>query len=120
MKSKKVIKKKKTEKNKNVEYKDIYKNIKSKYILQKEFNNLMKKKSLDITKYNKLMKDKINININDYKEYSELYSSIEIEIRPIYNKTNGQFINIDEKDGKYFHIYFNKNKKEVKRKKEII
>ena len=39
----------------------------------------MKKKSLDIVKYNKNI---ININIKDYKEYSEIYSSIEIEIKP--------------------------------------
>ena len=31
---------------------DILKNIKSKYILQKLFNNLSKKKLLDIIKYN--------------------------------------------------------------------
>ena len=28
----------------------------------------------------------MNININDYKEYSEMYSSIEIEIIPVCNK----------------------------------
>ena len=46
----------------------------------------MKKKSLDIIKYNKIIKDRININIKDYKEYSEIYSSIEIEIKLVNNK----------------------------------
>ena len=81
-----------------IKTKKILKNIKSKYVIKIIFDNLSKKKSLDIIKYNQNIQNKINIKINDYKEYSELYSSIEIEIRPIYNKTYGQFINIDEKD----------------------
>ena len=63
-----------------VKSKDIFKNLKSDYFLQILFNNLMKKKTLDIIKYNKNIKNRININIKDYKEYSEIYSSIEIEI----------------------------------------
>ena len=63
--------------------KNIFKNLKSDYFLQILFNNLMKKKTLDIIKYNKNMKNRININIKDYKEYSEIYSSIEIEIKPV-------------------------------------
>ena len=72
------------------------KNFKSKYILQKVFNNLLKKKFLDIIKYNKNIKERINISIKDYKEYSEIYSSIEIEIKPI-NNGYGKFINMKEK-----------------------
>ena len=45
----------KTETNK-VESKDIFKNLKSDYFLQILFNNLLKKKSLDIIKYNKNIK----------------------------------------------------------------
>ena len=60
-----------------------FKNIKSKYILQKIFNNLEKKKSFNIIKYNKNIKKILDIDINDYKEYSENYSSIEIEIKPV-------------------------------------
>ena len=63
-----------------VKSKDIFKNLKSDYFLQILFNYLMKKKTLDIIKYNKNIKNRININIKDYKEYSEIYSSIEIEI----------------------------------------
>ena len=72
------------------------------------------KKLLDIIKYNKNIKKKINININDYKKYSEKYSTIEIETKLINNKF-GQFINIKEDDKIYYHIYFNNNKEEIKR-----
>ena len=90
-------------------------NIKSKYILEKLFTIVQRKTELDIVKYNKIIKNKIDININDYKEFSEKYSSIEIEIKPIYNKY-GKFINIkNQGDLKYFHIYFDNNKEEIKR-----
>jgi len=56
------------------ESKYTFKNIKSNYILQKLFKYLMKKKSLDIIKYNKYIKERINISIKDYKEYLEIYS----------------------------------------------
>ena len=99
---------------KSLKTKDIFINIKSKYIIQKLFDNLSKKRTLDIIKYNQKIQNKINININDYKEYSELYSSIEIEIIPVNNKFRN-FINIDKEDEIYYHIYFNNNKKEIKR-----
>ena len=91
--------------------KNIFENIKSKFILYKIFNNLQKKKLLGMVKFNKNLKERINININDYKEYYEL---IEIEIIPVDNKY-GKFINIKKGDEKYYHIYFNNNKKEIKR-----
>ena len=71
MNSSSELSKEKTESNK-IESKDIFKNLKSDYFLQKLFNNLLKKKSLDIIKYNKNIKNRININIKDYKEYSEI------------------------------------------------
>ena len=74
----------------------------------------MKKKSLEIIKYNKNIKNRINISIKDYKEYSEIYSSIEIEIKPVKNKF-GKFINIKKENEKYYHIYFNDNKEEIKK-----
>ena len=80
----------------------------------KVFNNLKKKNSLEMVKYNKKIKERLNLNINDYKEYCETYPSIEIELIPVINKY-GKFININEKDKLYYHIYFNNNKKEIKR-----
>jgi len=52
--------------------------LKSNYLLKKLFGNLLKKKSLDIIKYNHNLKNRMNININNYKEYSEIYSTIQI------------------------------------------
>ena len=75
-----------------IEIKDIFKNLKNDYFLQIVFNNLMKKKSLDIIKYNKNIKQRINISIKDYKDYSEIYSSIEIELKLVNNKYD-RFIN---------------------------
>jgi len=68
-------------------------------------------------KYNKKIKEILNININDYKKYSELYSSIEIELIPVDNRY-GQFININNEDKKFYHIYkykFNNFEEEIKR-----
>ena len=89
--------------------------LKSDYFLRKLFGNLLKKKTLDIIKYNNNLKYRIKININNYKEYSEIYSSIEIEIKPIKNR-NIHFINIDEENEIYFHIYFDNNKEDIKQK----
>ena len=51
--------------------------------------------------------------VNNYKEYSEKYSSIEIEIIPAKNKYS-KFININKGDESYYHIYLN-SKEEIKR-----
>ena len=81
-----------------------FENIKSKIILKKIFNSIKKIKLLHIIKYNKNIMKRINININDYKEFSEIYSSILIEIKPVENEC-GNFINIKkEEDEKYYHI----------------
>ena len=91
-----------------------YEIIKAYYFLIKIFNNLNKGKTLNIVKYNKKIKERINININDYKEYSEKCSSIEIEIKPV-NRKYGKFINNENKKI-YYHIYFNNNdEEEIKR-----
>ena len=69
---------------------------------------------LYIVKYNKSIKKRININTNNYKEYSEKYSSIEIEIKIANNKYDF-FINTPkDEDKKYYNIYFNNNKEEIK------
>ena len=90
---------------------NIFESLKSDYFLRKIFENLIKKKTLQLINYNKKIQNRVNININDYKEYS----SIKIEIIPVLNKY-GTFIQINkEEDKKYFHIFFNNKKKEIKR-----
>ena len=75
---------------------------------------MTKKKKLEIVKYNKRIQNRINLSVNDYKEYGE----IEIEIIPKKGEY-GKFININENDELYYHIYFNDNKEEIKNKYEI-
>ena len=68
---------------------------------------------LKLIKYNNKIKEKLDLTINDYKKYCETYSPIEIEIIPMKNGY-GKFINIEEKEyGKYYHIYFNNDEKEI-------
>ena len=114
MKSKHVLNKGK-EKYKLVNSKNKLKKLKSDFFLRKFFEYVPNKKSLEIMKYNRNIQKRMNINIKNYKDYSEKYSSIEIEIIPIKNKY-GEFIKIVEKeDEKYYHIYFNNSKKEIKK-----
>ena len=44
------------------------KKIKAKYILKHIFDLLPRNKCLNIIKYNKSIQNKLDININDYKE----------------------------------------------------
>ena len=97
-----------------IKSKCLFDNLKSNYFLEKVFNNLPKKKSLEMVKYNNNIKERLNLNMNDYKEYCEIYSSIEIEIKPVKDEYD-KFININEKNKNYYHIYFNNNKEEMKR-----
>ena len=92
--------------------------IKSDYFLQKLYDNMTKKKKLEIVKYNKKMQNRINLSVKNYKEYSETFTPIEIEIITKKDKY-GRFININGNDKLYYHIYFNDNKEEIKNKYEI-
>ena len=95
-------------------------NLKSDYFIRKLFEYMSKRQSLETIKYNKKIQKRMDINIKDYKDYSEKYSSIELEIIPMKGKYV-EFINIEEKDKDYYHIYFNGNKeKEIKIIKVII
>ena len=91
--------------------------IKSKLILKQIFNLLTKNKILLIIKRNKEIQNKLSININDYKEYSEIYTKIIIEIIPANNKY-GKFINfVNKEEISLYHIYFNDGIKEANRNK---
>ena len=93
---------------------NILKNIKSNYILSKIYDNIQKRKYLEIVKYNKKMQNRLNLSIKDY----EIYTQIEIEIIPCKEKY-GKFINIKENDKLYYNIYFNDNKEEIKNQYKI-
>ena len=96
----------------------IIEKLKSDFFLEKLYDIMPKKKKLEIVKYNKKVQNRLDLGIKDYKEYSETYSSIEIEIIPAKGEY-GKFINIKENDKLYYHIYFNDNKEEIKNKYEI-
>ena len=78
-------------------------------VLNTIFSNPRKRRLLNIVKYNKKIQNRLNLSIKDYKEYP----GIEIEIIPKKGKY-GEFINIDENDELYYHIYFNDNNEEIK------
>ena len=90
-------------------------NLKSDYFLRKLYDIISKKKKLEIIRFNKKMQNRINLSIKDYKEYSEIFTPIEIEIVPTKGKY-GNFIKINKNDKLFYHIYFNDNKKEIKNK----
>ena len=104
MESGKLESKEKVEKD-QIKSKDRFNNLKADYFLKKVFNNLKTKKLLNIAKYNNNVKKRINININDYKAFSEKYSSIEIEIKAVNNNEDGRFI-FQKQDEKYFLYIF--------------
>ena len=118
MKSSINVSKENNKENESAKPNPITENIKSRYILSKIYNNMPKKKKLEIVKYNKKIQKRINLSVKDYKEYSETFTPIEIEIIPTKGKY-GKFININENDKLYYHIYFNDNKEEIKNKYKI-
>ena len=88
--------------------------MKSVYILRKIFDIIPKNKNLEIIRYNKKLQKKLDLSINNYKKYPELYTSIELEIKPVYCEY-GKFIKISDSDKEYYHTYFDDNKEEIKR-----
>ena len=96
--------------------KSSFEKIKSDFFLQKIFAYMKKNRSLDIMKPNKKLQKRLKLNINDYKEYSQLFTRIEIELKPL-DKKYDVFINIPDEEKEYYHIYFDNSKEEIKRNK---
>ena len=116
MKSSLNVSKENNKENESAKPNSIIENIKSRYILSKIYNNMTIKKKLVIVKYNKRIQNRLNLSTKDYKEYSETFTPIEIEIIPTKGKY-GEFINIiNENDKLYYHIYFNDNEKDINNK----
>ena len=91
------------------------KKIRSKYILKQIFDNLKENKLLEIIRYNKNIQNKLNKKLIDFiKEYSKIV----IEIIPKENEF-GKFISIPKRYESYYHIYFDDNKEEIKKKRLI-
>ena len=109
-----IITEKEIEKSNQIKPKNKFISLKSDYFMRKLFGIIKTRITLKIIKYNINIQKRLNININNYKYFSEKFSSIELEIIPI-KYIYGRFINIKKKDEKYFHIYFNDNKEEIKK-----
>ena len=118
MKSSINVSKENNKENESAKPNPITEKIKSDYFLQKLYDNMTKKKKLEIVKYNKKVQNRLDLGIKDYKEYSETFTPIEIEIIPT-KDIYGKFIDINKNDKLYYHIYFNDNKEEIKNKYEI-
>ena len=107
--------KKNNKENESVKQNPILDNLKSDYFLQKLYDNIQKKKKLEIVIYNKKLQNRLNLSIKDYKE---TFLPIEIEIIPAKGKY-GEFIKVNKNDKLFYHIYFNENKEEIKNKYSI-
>ena len=81
--------------------------IRNKYLIKNILTSLEQKLYLKLIKYNKKIQKKLNFSIKDYKEYNQ----IEIEITPVKNNISGKFINIEENNKSFFHIYFDNKRK---------
>ena len=102
----------KDEKSEQIKSQIVFVNIKSIYILKKIAYIMGKEKLLAIMKYNKKLQKKYDLNINDYKEYIQLFSPIEIDLNLAENKYT-KFINISNEKKDYFHIYLDNSNKEI-------
>ena len=107
------------EKSKQINSKDNLGNIKSDVILKKVFDIIKQKRLLEMIKDNKKLQNRLKLNISDYKKYCQLYSSIEIELKPAVEYVDDndyyKFINIHDENKGYIHIYFDNSNEEIKR-----
>jgi surface protein len=90
--------------------------IKSDYFLMKLLDIMKKNRMFEIVKYNKKLQKRLNLSINDYKEYFNEYTSIEIELRVKNDRYyEEKFINIPYRNEKHCHIYFDNSSEEIHR-----
>ena len=90
---------------------NMLKKIKSQFFISKIFDYMKKNKSLEIIKINRSIQKLMKIDLNRYRECSTV---IIVELVPLKNAV-GKFINIKEGEEKYFHIFFNDSKIEIKK-----
>ena len=111
-------------KSKRINIKEAYKNdgkenklynINSRYILKHLMGYLSQKKLLQMIRYNKKIQNIMNIGLINYEEYSQI--EIELNLLPIKKGMKESFIydSTYKYCHSYYHIYFDDNKKEIKR-----
>ena len=82
-----------------------HESIKSKYILMKILSNLKETKLLTIIKYCKKIQNRLEVTLEDYKNYAKI--EIELDVGwdlCLYKKK--EFINIPSNQRKCFHFFF--------------
>ena len=90
----------------------ILENIRSDYILRKIFYYIPENKLLNFIRYNKYIQNRIEKDINSFREYSK----IEIELTLKLENQREFIINIlNKKDQINYHIFLNDDKEELKR-----
>ena len=106
-----------------VEEDKILNGVKSNYILKKILDNIRQIKILNIIRYNKTIQNRLNIDINTYKnEYSKIKLELEIfpppknlslvdevPIQNEFEENTYDFIRIKSILKSFFHIYFDNN-----------
>ena len=97
---------------------EMFKGLKCDFFIKNIFVLLADKKLLELIKCNKKLQKIMDVNINNYKIYHEINTSIELEMT-LKKERYGEFINIKDEDKKYYHIYFNNNKKEEIKRYEL-
>ena len=88
-----------------------YSDVKSHYILEIIFNNLNEMKLLNIIRYNKNIKNKLNKNINDYKNFLKIEIEVEVDVEK--NKDHEKFININGANYNLFEFYNSDTKEKI-------
>ena len=84
--------------------------------MRKIISYVPKRIYLELLIHNKKLQKKLKISLDTYIKYS---NQIEIEIKMITNLTlrniEPNFININEKEKSYYHVYFDEGNEEIKR-----
>ena len=98
----------------NINKLQIIDNIMNNHILKVIFKNLTKIKTLEMIRYNKNVQNRLNLNINDYKEMAKI--EIDLEVTPTIVISKSNIINLynTANDECYFNIYFKDSKNETK------
>ena len=86
----------------------------SQFEKQEDFLDIDKNIYEQIINYNKVFEKRLNLSLNNYKEYYLNHSPIETELKPLKDKY-GKFITILDEGQKFYHIYFDNSNKEIKR-----
>ena len=87
--------------------------IRSQYILKRIFQNTAKKPYLGLIKYNKKLQNKLGITNEDYKKYNQII--IELILNDHIKTNNNIFINLENKNKYFFHIFFGDSDVETER-----